>query len=142
MSARERLSAVLDRLLPAVDELGAAGELGLADVALADPLLEAAPGALERVLGALPAGFEQLDGPARDDALRRVEAAWPEEFAILISVAYNAYYSDGRVLARIGRLTAYKAGAPQPGGYEIEPFDESLLARIREREPFWRKVEP
>ena len=141
MSTGDLLGAVLDRLLPAVDELAGAGALGLADVALTDPLLAAAPGAVELVLGALPASFETLAAAAQDEALRTVQSSEPEPFGILISVAYNAYYSDARVLARIDRLTEYKAGAPQPTGYEIEPFDETLLAQTREREPFWRKVQ-
>ena len=120
----------------------ARGALGLADVALADPLLAAAPGAIDTVLGALPAAFETLDSSSQDDAIREVQASEPDAFGILISVVYSAYYIDPRVLARIERLTEYKAGAPQPDGYEIEPFDETLLAQIRAREPFWRKVQP
>ena len=92
------------------------------------------------MLAVLPDEFARLDPEASDGALREAQAELPEEFGILISVAYNAYYIDPRVLARLDRLTEYKAGAPQPEGYEIEPFDETLLTQIRRREPFWRKV--
>lgn len=141
MSTHELLGAVLDRLLPAVDELDGAGGLGLAATALDDPLLHAAPEAIDVVLALLPPDFVTLDTPSQDGALRAAQAAEPDAFGILISVAYNAYYVDPRVLARIDRLTEYKAGAPQPGGYEVEPFDETLLVQIRKREPFWREVE-
>ncbi len=141
MIDHELLGAVLDRLLPAVDELGGAGELGLAEIVLDDPLLGAAPDAIENVLADLPEAFVALDADARSEALRGVEVSQPDAFAILISVAYNAYYVDPRVLARIERLTEYKAGPPQPRGYETEPFDETLLAQTRVREPFWREVE-
>ncbi|MGI9659383.1 MAG: hypothetical protein ACR2OD_10780 [Gaiellaceae bacterium] len=140
MSHAQLLSAVLDRLLPSVDELGGAGELGLTETALRDPLLAAAPHAIASVLDALGGEFESSEPRAQDEALRSVEQREPDAFAILISVAYNAYYSDPRVLARLDRLTEYKAGAPQPGGYEIEPFEETMLAQIRQREAFWRKV--
>lgn len=136
------LAAVLDRLLPAVDELPGAGGLGLAERAPNDPLLDAAPGAVADVLAALPEEFETLAVVEQDEALRTAQDRHPDEFGILINVAYNAYYIDPRVLVRIERLTAYKAGAPQPGGYPIEPFDESILEQTRNRDPFWRKVEP
>ena len=29
---------------------------------------------------------------------------------------------------------------PQPQGYEMDPWDESVLENARKREPFWRKV--
>lgn len=140
-SGDQLLSAVLDRLLPAVDELPGAGALGLAERARRDPLLDAAPGAIDTVLDVLPSDFEALDGAGQDRALSEAQARCRDAFAILISIAYNSYYVDPRVLARIERLTEYKAGPPQPRGYEIEPFDESLLARTRSREPFWRRVE-
>lgn len=140
MSREELLIAVLDRLLPATGALAGAGELGLAPKLSGDPLLDAAPDVIERVLEALGEGFLELDDAAKDEALRRVERDEADAFSILISVVYNAYYIDERVLRRIEGLTAYKAGAPQPGGYDIEPFDESLLARTSRREPFWRKV--
>ena len=141
MSDLDLLGAVLDRILPAVDELGGAGDLGLADVAVADPLLAAAPRAIDTVLDALPSDFATLEPTVQDELLRAVQTRGPDPFGILISVAYNAYYIDPRVLARLDRLTEYRAGTPQPGGYEIEPFDKTLLAQIRRREPFWRKVQ-
>ena len=140
MSEIALLGAVLDRLLPPVDELAGAGELGLAPTAIDDPLLGAAPEAINTVLGALPSTFETLEPRERDALLSATQDREPDAFAILLSVAYNAYYSDPRVLARLDRLTEYKAGAPQPAGYEIEPFDETMLAQIQQREPFWRKV--
>ena len=137
----ERLSAVLDRLLPAVDELGGAGELGLGEVVRGDPLLDAAPGAIDLVLAGLPDGFEDLEPTARDEALRKVELAEPKSFGILVSVAYNAYYVDPRVLGRIGSSHGLQSRFAAADGYEVEPFDESILAKTKERKPFWREVE-
>ncbi len=142
MRRRELLDVVLDRLLPPVDELGGAGALGLAASLDRDPLADAAPGALDEVLAALPKDFLDRDGEDQDRSLQQIETQQAEAFSILISVAYNAYYVDPRVLERIEGRTAYKAGPPQPRGYEIEPFDETLLAQISRREPFWRKVDP
>ena len=140
MKNQRLLGDVLDCLLPAVDELAGAGSLGLADSVLSDPLLAAEPGAIDKVLDALPEDFTDLDPRGKNKSLRLAQKLNPDAFGILISVAYNAYYVDPRVLARINHLTEYKAGAPQPDGYEVEIFDESVLTQIRERNPFWRKV--
>jgi hypothetical protein len=40
----------------------------------------------------------------------------------------------------IARLTGYPNRPPQPEGYALEPFDESLLAAVRARGPIWRQV--
>lgn len=140
MSRLDLLAQVLDRLLPAIDDLGGAGELGLAARLSDDPLLIAAPVSIDAVLDALPEGYSTLEPGVQSEMLGQIERQLPDAFAILISAAYNAYYVDSRVLARIERRTAYKAGAPQPGGYDIEPFDESILAQTAEREPLWREV--
>jgi len=136
------LAAVLDRLLPAIDELPGAGELGLADAVTRDPLNHQRPDDVPTVLAALPVEFAGLTEDERDSALAAAEHALPREFSTLINLAYNAYYLDPRVLARIERLTGYRARAPQPQGYEVEPLDERLLERVLRRPPLWRSDTP
>jgi len=135
------LSAVLDRLLPPVDDLPGAGTLGLSERVRRDAASAPVVGELAaRVLRGLPRGYDTLDERAQVVALQEAEAADAVDFAGLVNVAYNAYYTDRRVLERLERTTGYAARPPQPLGYELEPFDESLLAKVREREPFWRAV--
>lgn len=141
MTDHALLTAVLDRLLPSNGELPGAGSLGLGPLLADDPLLETMPDAIDRVLGGLPGGFAGLATTDQVAALKAVETAEADAFALLINLVYNAYYIDQRVLAQIESTTGYKARAPQPHGYEIEPFDESILSTIREREPFWRKAD-
>lgn len=137
----DTLSAALDRLLPAHEELSGAGAMGLAVHVSSEAARYPALGvALRAALDALPAGFAGLDGAAQDEALRAVEAADPLAFAGLLNLAYNAYYTQEPVLRLIERRTGYAARPPQPLGYELAPFDESVLAVVRQREPFWRKA--
>jgi hypothetical protein len=135
------LAAVLDRLLPAVDGLPGAGELGLADAVVRDPLADQRPDDVPAVLAALPAGFGALPEGERDAALAAVERALPDQFSTLVNLAYNAYYLDPRTLARVERLTGYAARAPQPDGYEVDPLDERLLEPVLRRPPLWRSDE-
>jgi hypothetical protein len=89
---------------------------------------------LDAVLAALPADFRRGD----EVRLRDVEAAYPEAFECVVTEAYTAYYTDPTVRAVIERLTGYEARPPQPLGYDLPPFDESLLAVQKQRRPFWR----
>jgi hypothetical protein len=139
----EILSTVLDRLLPANQGLPPAGQMGLARAVLEDassgPALESA---MVEAVTALPDNFILLSGDAQDEALRTVEAAAPAAFAGLLKLAYSAYYGDERVLGEIERQTGYDPSPPQPRGYELAEFDDSLLAQVRQRPALWRKVEP
>lgn len=139
--ADDVLAAALDTLLPPVGQLAGAGGLGLA--AEFRRGAEAAPHlgtpAFE-LLGHLSQAFVDLAAEAREERLGELEAEDPSAFAAVVNLAYNAYYSDPRVLARIEEETGYSARPPQPEGYHLDPFDESVLVNIRDREPFWREA--
>lgn len=128
------LDAVLGTLLPGDGPWPCAAGLGLAGGLRAELGEDAA-----RLLAGLPGGFAALDAPAREQALRALEAAEPARFERLVVAAYTAYYVDARVRATIERETGYEDRPPQPLGYELEPFDEALLERQRARAPFWRR---
>jgi hypothetical protein len=124
------LVTVLDRLLPPNGDLAGAGGLGLAAQV---PATAAAP-----ILDALPDDFLALDAAGQVAALQAVEAANRLGFHELVRFAYVAYYRDSRVLARIELATGYPDRPPQPLGYEMEPFDESLLDVVKSRGPQYR----
>jgi hypothetical protein len=145
---RGLLAAALDRLVPPNGDLPGAGALGLAEP-IERTLAGSAPlrrlfleGLVEVDLAAGPGGFRALAGEAQDAALRRVEAEYPAFFAALLNHAYRGYYTHPSVLQAIERATGYPARPPQPLGHAIEPWDEGLLARQRERAPFWRRTTP
>jgi len=136
------LPALLDTLLPGDGaDWPAAGAHGVA--ARMDDLAAGAPGgseALAAVLEALPADFESRPPEDRETLLRRIDADDPDRFARVVTAAYNAYYTDPAVRDVIERLTGYENRPPQPLGYDLPPFDESLLDAVKARGPIWRAV--
>ena len=140
---RRVLRAVLDRLIPLVDDLPGAGGMGVLDD------VERMAGeharyqiALVLFLAALssaaPAGFLSLAGDQQDAALRTVEVSAPIDFANVLEATYVAYYSRPEVHTRIG----WRTGPIQPDGFALPPFDETILDTVRKRKPFWRQVRP
>ena len=140
MTSRGRLVALLDTLLPGDGvDWPAAGAHGLAS--RTEALAGEAPGgdaALAAVLEALPTGFPGMGQDAREVALAEIEATAPSQFAATVTAAYSAYYTDPRIRDVIERLTGYENRPPQPDGYALEPFDESLLDAVRAGGPIWR----
>lgn len=144
---RAALAALLDELVPPRPEadLPGAGGLGLA-------------GEIERALGEKPGlravvapGLEALDAlvrargadtlaalapEARRAVLAELAARAPALLPTLAFVTYIAYYQDPRVLVALGR----EPRPPFPKGYELPPFDESLLAKVRQRGRFYREA--
>ena len=135
---RAILRAVMDRLVPPVDDLPGAGTMGLLDQV--EAMAQAHHPfhfALLALLGGLPAGsFATLAGADQDKAISRFETAHPAVFNTLLEVVYLAYYADPRVHGRIG----WRGGPLQPGGFTLPPFDETILETARRRQPFWRRV--
>ncbi len=72
--------------------------------------------------------------------LREIEITRPGAFEQVVKAAYSAYYTDPAVRDVIARLTGYENRPPQPLGYQLPEFDESLLERVRSRGPIWRPV--
>jgi hypothetical protein len=66
--------------------------------------------------------------------LQACEAADPARFALIVTEAFNAYYTDPVVLAVIERKTGFPARPPQPAGHALEPFDWSVLESRKRRE--------
>jgi hypothetical protein len=147
-SRRVLLAAVLDWIIPPNGQLPAAGALGVGAV-IERTLAGSAPlrrlmldGLTEIDVAAGSAGFAALDAAARVPLLRAVETSHPAFFAALVSHAYRGYYTNPVVLQFLERATGYPARPPQPLGQAIEPWDEGLLARQRQRAPFWRQADP
>jgi len=137
------LTALLDTMLPGDGaDWPAAGAHGLA--ARLQELVAGVPDGpkgLTTVLTALPKGFADLDQDHREVALRAIETDMPQPFDAVVTAAYNAYYTDPAVRDVIERLTGYENRPPQPEGYTLEPFDESLLDKVKARGRIWRPVD-
>ena len=139
------LKSAMDLIVPAVDELPGAGEMGLAENAV--DIANRVPGfrhALKRILDALAldpsaraeGGFAGLDEEQQTAALTFLEASMPAAFDKFVDLVYVSYYSDERVHKRIG----WRTGALQPLGWDLPQFDLAILETVSKREPFWRKA--
>jgi hypothetical protein len=142
---RALVKEVLARIIPAQGKLPDAGDLGLVD------FIEAAigrqPHYRRRFIDGLAdieitasrqgrQAFSELPGPAKDATLRAVEASNADFFEELVRQTYNGYYTHPRILALIG----YFPTSPRPQGEPPELLDETLLAKQRQRAPFWKEV--
>jgi hypothetical protein len=136
---RAVLSAVMDRLVPPIDDLPGAGTMGLVpEVEVMSRQHVSFHRALIGLLDGLAVeGFTTLSGAVQDDAIGVFETAQPVVFDALLEVVYLAYYGDERVHRRIG----WPTGALQPRGFELPPFDGAILDKTRRREPFWRPID-
>ncbi len=142
---RTTLKAIMDRLIPAVDDLSGAGSMGLAQEAerIAGKVPRLQESAV-KVLGAVSldmrsharGGFQALSPESQDESIREVESTMPADFANFLEMVYLAYYSDSRVHRRIG----WHGRPPQPEGYQMARFDEAILENVRKRQPFWRRA--
>jgi hypothetical protein len=150
---RAAMRALMDRLVPPVDDLAGAGTMGLlADVETMAARHQPFHHALLRMLGevsaeAFPAqagsaqdmaaqGLAAQGLAAQDLAIRAFEQAEPAVFKTVLDVVYLAYYGDERVHRRIG----WRTGPVQPRGFTLPPFDEAILEKARQRAPFWRRA--
>ena len=132
------LCAVMDRFVPPVDDLPGAGTMGLlgeveAMASKHAPFRLALCDLLDQLA---TEGFAALAGPAQDDVIGALERAHPVSFNMALEVVYLAYYGDPRVHRRIG----WRSGPLQPDGFTLPPFDEAILEKARQRQPFWRPV--
>lgn len=136
---RAMLSAVLNRIVPAKENVPAAGDLGIAGfvesvAAGSNPkrrlLME---GLVQIELAASERGgpFTALAEPAQSEALRAVESDNPEFFQELVTQTYRGYYTDQTVCIELG----YRP--PNRDDYDPLPFDESLLEPVRQRGKIW-----
>ena len=136
---RERLEALLEALLPGNGIWPGALELDLATEVLERVgMAEGHADSIGRVLDALSPDFETSTQEQREAVLQPL--AGSTDFGAALLVAYDAYYVHERVLKLLEERCGYVTRPPQPQGFELEPFDESILARVRGREPFWRKA--
>ncbi|MDJ1018066.1 MAG: hypothetical protein QNJ35_16265 [Paracoccaceae bacterium] len=142
MNDTPKLVALLDTLMPGDGiDWPAAGAHGLADKTWEMARLQPdGEQAISTMISMLPPGFNDLPEDAREAALREIETDEPAIFGSVVSFAYNAYYTDPEVRDVIERVCGYENRPPQPLGYELPPFDESLLDQVKARGPIWRAV--
>jgi len=143
---RAVLRAVLNGIIPARADLPGAGDLDVGasierTLAAALPLRRLIVDGLAdiQIAAARRTGrpFTELDSAARTAILAGAEQDFPTFFVALVEHTYRGYYTLPAVANAIG----LEPRPPQPLGHRLPAFDPALLARQRDRAPFWRRAD-
>ena len=142
---RESLWAAMDELVPANDGMPSASEVGgleyLERAGRDEPQIATD---LKQGLDALEqlsqrrfhAPFARLSSSQRIEVLSALETGSPEVFAKLRDHVYESYYMQPKVWKLIG----YKFYPTNESGPHMKPFDESVLAKVRQMPKLYREV--
>ncbi len=140
------LAQVMDRLIPPTKDIKGAGSMGMVRrVIEAAQTMERFRKPLKVVMDAITldpmarssCGFEAMDPEEKDAAIYAVEESLPEDFADCLKLVYCVYYSDPKVHKAIG----WRTGPVQPLGFEFPPFNPSIIDKVKDLQPLWRKAE-
>ena len=131
------LRAVADTLLPG-EAAAPRGETPLPAASAAGVSIDAVQH--REVLQAIAAraGGSEFAAACEADrvaVLRVVEREHPATFRALVISALADYWESASTLAALG----WRAEPPQPRGHALPAFDQSRLAKVRERGHLWRK---
>lgn len=116
---RDILISVIDAMVPGDDRFPKASEVGV-------------HGALTHRLRALhgPDAYGDLLNVIGEDrgtaAVHKIEQSSPELFATLRMIVYLAYYEQPAVIQAVRCLGHVYNDAPQPQGYDLDPFDPAI----------------
>jgi hypothetical protein len=144
---RRTLRAAADVIVPAQGRMPAASAVGavgyIERITRADPSMERLLAEGLRAIAARAdatehARFDVLPVERKTQVLVHVEATNNPAsfFALLRDLVYEAYYTRARVQTLIGYT--FRSG-PRPTA-ALAPFDQQLVARIRQQTPFYRQV--
>ena len=142
---RELLRAAMDHMVPAGDGMPAASAVGGVDYL--DRLARQASDIkadLERSLTTLQQFSSQQLGKDfiavsqgdQLEALKKLEKQQPETFASLRDYVYESYYTQPQVWKLIG----YEFYPTNTAGPRMEPFDESVLAKVKKMPKLYREA--
>lgn len=142
---RESLRAAMNEIIPARDGMPAASDAGgleyLERVGRGEPQIEAdlkqALDGLERMSQSrFRAAFTKVSSLQRVEVLSALETGSPEVFAKLRDHVYESYYTQPKVWKLIG----YEFYPTNEAGPHMKPFDESVLAKVRQMPKLYREV--
>lgn len=142
----ETLIAVIDEIIPSADGMPAASEAGTLAyfelLAESEPALPQTLQAGLRTAGALSQehfgeNFSSISRDQRVEILSTFEKSGNADlFRTLRNYVYEAYYLQPRVWALIG----YDPYPTNAAGPQMEPFDQTLLNRVRAMAPLFKEV--
>ena len=80
-------------------------------------------------------GIRELSDDQKIEILTLMQSIITDAFNLFVEVVYLLYYSKDQVHEKISWNTDESADENK-----MEKFDESILSKVKEREPFWKKV--
>jgi Gluconate 2-dehydrogenase subunit 3 len=142
---KQGLRVLADEIVPAGEGMPSAGEQGA--VAYFEQVgrrekpigtaLRAALGSAERLSQATYGqAFTELPRAQRVAVLKAMQKQEPQRFNLARDLVYEAYYTNPAIWRRLG-YEFVEAGA---SGRPLEPFEESLIQRVRALPKLYRSV--
>ena len=140
----ELVTEVLNRIVPASEELPGAGEIA---VNFLDEVVGGSP-RLKRILHhglsqievcayrMYTKDFPSLSCEQMHAVLRQVEVDEGEFFDLLVRQTYNGYYTDPRIVELLG----LEARPPQPLGHRVDQGNITLIESVKNRGIVYREV--
>ncbi len=137
------VTEILDQLIPNGDGFPGAGELGIAqhidEAAGNEPklrrlFLDGFNSIDITSFEMYSSGFSDLVSQQKIEVLKEVESRKSTFFKELVKHTYAGYYTNRNVIELLG----LEARPPQPLGFELEPFDPSLLENVKKRGKMYR----
>ena len=137
------LIKIMDLLIPSVDNLLGAGSMGLIiELEKICERYETVYLSVKRIINAIEldpvsrvnGSFIFLDTEIQEAIIENIEVTLSKDFSVVLNAIYSVYYQNIDVRKRIN----WKYESIQPNGFDMEPWDESVLDKIKERKPFWR----
>ncbi|MBM31601.1 MAG: hypothetical protein CL764_01965 [Chloroflexi bacterium] len=137
------LIKIMDLIVPAIDDLPGAGSMGLLnELKILCKKYPKIYFSIRRIINSIEidpisranGSFIFLDIDRQIETLKIIELNLSDDFSILINAIYSVYYMNKDVKKRIN----WKYNSIQPQGFEILPWDESILVEIKKIKPFWK----
>jgi len=130
-ATQDRLRAIMDEIIPKQGNMPSASEAG--GLTYFSALKQTEPAYAAEILTVLG----KVDNSAPPlEALKQFERENPAQFAVLRDFVYEAYYTQPQVW----KLIDYQFHATDQKGPHMKPFDEAVIATVRNKPKFYREA--
>ena len=134
----------VDTIIPSTDDMPAASEvISVDDIRWILEETQKYEESLDRCLyfikkeqlTRVEGGIKELSDDQKIEILTLMQSIITDAFNLFVEVIYLLYYSKDKVHEKISWNTDESADENK-----MQKFDESILSKVKEREPFWKKV--
>lgn len=142
---KETLELAMDEIIPANEKMPSASQIGSLEYVkgIIEELPELSPlfhGLIEEIESQSQlisgTGFATLNRKERINVLQSIEKSSPELFKTLKDFTYESYYTNEKIYSLIN----YDPHPTGTAGPEMDPFDDTLLDRVKTLPPIYIKI--